>query len=42
MLMLSARPYVSESDILRPIGKFCDIENVVSFERAMIEDNSFK
>ena len=38
MLMLSARQYVSECDILRPISKFCDIENVVS----LIEDNSFK
>jgi len=33
---------VSESDILGPIDCFRDIENLVSFERAMFEDYSFK
>ena len=34
--------YVSESDILGPIDYLSDIENLVSFERAMFEDYSFK
>ena len=34
--------YVSESDILGPIAYFSDIENLVSFERAMFEDFNFK
>ena len=34
--------YVSESDILGPIAYFSDIENLVSFERAMFEDINFK
>ena len=33
---------VSESDILGPIAYFSDIENLVSFERAMFEDFNFK
>jgi len=33
---------VSESDTLGPIDYFSDIENLVSFERAMFEDYSFK
>ena len=33
---------MSESDILGPIAYFSDIENLVSFERAMFEDNNFK
>jgi len=33
---------VSESDILGPIHYLGDIENLVSCERAMFEDNSFK
>jgi len=33
--------YVSESDI-GPIEYLSDIENLVSFERAMFEDYSFK
>jgi len=34
--------YVSETDILGPIDYLSDIENLVSFERAMFEDYSFK
>jgi len=34
--------YVSESDILGPIDYFSDMENLVSFERAMFADYSFK
>jgi len=34
--------YVSESDILGPIDYLSDIENLVSFEKAIIEDYSFK
>ena len=34
--------YVSESDILGPIDYFSDIENLVSFERALFADYSFK
>jgi len=34
--------YVSESDILGPIAYFSDIENLISFERAMFEDYNFK
>jgi len=34
--------YVSESDILGPNAYFSDIENLVSFERAMFEDFNFK
>jgi len=34
--------YVSESDILGPIDYLSDIENFISFERAMFEENSFK
>jgi len=33
---------VSESEILGPIDHFSDIENLVSFERAMFKDFSFK
>jgi len=33
---------VSESDILGPIAYFSDIENLVSFERAMFEDFNLK
>ena len=33
--------YVSESDNLSPIGYVSNIENLVSLERAMFEDNSF-
>jgi len=33
---------VSKSDILGPIDYLCDIENVVSLERAMFEDYGFK
>ena len=34
--------YVSESDILGPIAYLSDIEILVSFERAMFEEYSFK
>jgi len=34
--------YVSESDILGPIAYFSDIENLVSFEKAMFKDSNFK
>jgi len=34
--------YVSKSDILDPNAYLSDIENLVSFERAMLEDYSFK
>ena len=34
--------YVSKSDILGPNAYLSDIENLVSFERAMFEDYSFK
>jgi len=34
--------YVSESDILGPIDYFSDIENLVSFERAMLADYSLE
>jgi len=34
--------YVSKSDIFGPIDYFSDIENLVSFERAMLADYSFK
>jgi len=34
--------YVSKSDILGPIDYLSDIENLVSFERAMFEDYGFK
>jgi len=33
---------VSESDILGPIDYLSDFENLVSFERAVFEDYSFK
>ena len=33
---------MSKSDILGPNAYFSDIENLVSFERAMFEDYSFK
>jgi len=33
--------YVSESDILGPMDHFSNIENLVSFEKALFEDNSF-
>ena len=33
---------VSESDILGPIDYLSDLKNLVSFERAMFEDYSFK
>jgi len=33
---------VSESDILGPIDYFSDIENLVSFERAMLADYSLR
>jgi len=33
---------LSESDILGPIDFLSDIENLVSFERAMFKDYSFK
>jgi len=33
---------VYESDILSPIDYFSDIENLVSFERAMFVDYNFK
>jgi len=33
---------VSESDILGPIDYLSDIENLVSFERTVCEDYSFK
>jgi len=33
---------VSKSDIWGPIDHLSDIENLVSFERAMFEDYSFK
>jgi len=35
-------PNVSESDILGPIDFFSDIENLVSFERALFVEYSFK
>jgi len=34
--------YVSESDILGPIDYYSNIENLVSLERALFEDYSFK
>jgi len=34
--------YVSESNILGPIDNLCNIEILVSFDRAMFEDYSFK
>jgi len=34
--------YVSQSDILGPIDYLGDIENLVSFERVMFGDYSFK
>jgi len=34
--------YVSESDILGPIDYFSDIEILISFERDMFADYSFK
>jgi len=34
--------HVSKSDILGPIDYLSDIENLVSFERAMFEDYGFK
>jgi len=34
--------YVSESDILGPIAYFSDIQNLVSFERAMFKDFNYK
>jgi len=34
--------YVSESDILGPIKYLSDIENLVSFARAIFEDYSLK
>ena len=33
---------MSKSDILGPIDHISDIENLVSFERTMLEDYSFK
>ena len=33
---------MSKSDILCPIDYLADIENLVSFERAMFEDYGFK
>jgi len=41
-VILIAGTYVSESDILGPIDYLSDNENLVSFERAMFEDYSFK
>ena len=35
-------PYVSESDILGPNGNLSDIKNVVSFERELFKDSSYK
>ena len=34
--------YVSESDILGPNGNLSDIKNLVSFERELFEDSSYK
>ena len=34
--------YVSESDILNPNGNLSDIKNLVSFERKLFEDSSYK
>jgi len=34
--------YVSESDILGPNGNLSNIKNLVSFERKMFEDSSYK
>ena len=42
ILMYYYMIYMSESDILGPIAYFSDIENLVSFERAMFEDFNFK
>jgi len=39
---MSKNVYVSESDILGPIDNFGDNESLVSFERAMFEDYSFR
>jgi len=36
------KTFVSESDILGPIDYFNDIDNLVSFERAMFADYNFK
>jgi len=35
-------PYVSESDIFAPNGNLSDIKNLVSFERELFEDSSYK
>ena len=42
IIQLFSSLIVSESDILGPIDYFRDIENLVSFERAMFENYSFK
>jgi len=34
--------YVSESDILGPNGNLSDIKNLVSFEKELYEDSSYK
>ena len=34
--------YVFERDILGPNGNLSDIKNLVSFEREMFEDSSYK
>jgi len=34
--------YMSKSDILGPNGNLCDIKNLVSFERELFEDFSYK
>jgi len=43
MCVIIPYPYifVSESDIFGPIDYLCDIENLVSLQRAMYEDYSF-
>jgi len=42
-LQVTDRPiYVSESDILGPNGILSDIKNLVSFERELFEDSSYK
>jgi len=41
-LLFVTLQYVSESDILGPNGNLSDIKNLVSLERDMFEDSSYK
>ena len=42
LFYFTSSKYVSESDILGPIDHCSDIENLVSFERAMLADYSLR